>query len=205
LLHASEVLNDALKSDKKQNSGTDSEKMQETLIIHYLASLGVKMEDMDEDRVMDLMEQNNLVPLFISHLHKHYTWYKIETLEAASKFLSSVMASEAYQTDKTRFIKDQEVTKQIVGLKGFFIHELVTVYGLKRKDVQSLLDELAKFEKVVGPAVITPLKPKQSTPVTSPASASSSTSSSIAASTSATATSTTSTTTSTDAKDAKAP
>jgi hypothetical protein len=39
------------------------------------------------------------------------------------------------------------------------VHELVTVYGLKKKDVQKLLDELEKFEKVVGVAKITPLKP----------------------------------------------
>jgi hypothetical protein len=94
----------------------------------------------------------------VDHLHKHYGWYKIETLEAASKFLSNAFNSEAYATESKRFVPNEAAMTKLVGLKGFFVSELVSVYGMKKKDVQKLLDELEKFEKVVGAAVITPLK-----------------------------------------------
>jgi len=115
---------------------------------------------MDEDRVMELVESNNIIPLLVDHLHKHYNWYKIESLIAASKFLSNAMASEAYTTDKEKFITSKEVQQKLVDLKGYFISELVNTYGLKKKDVQSLLDQLVKFELIHGEAKIIPLKSK---------------------------------------------
>ncbi len=36
----------------------------------------------------------------VDHLFKHYQWYKNDTLEAASTFLSACMNSETYGTDK---------------------------------------------------------------------------------------------------------
>jgi hypothetical protein len=113
---------------------------------------------MEEDRIMDLMHEHGIITLTVDHLHKHYGWYKIETLEAASKFLSNAFNSEAYATESKRFIPNEAAMTKVVGLKGFFVSELVSVYGMKKKDVQKLLDELEKFERVVGPAVITPLK-----------------------------------------------
>jgi len=158
--HVKEVLTESLSSEKKENLGADSEKMQETLIIHYLQSLSAKMEDMDEDRVMELIESNNIIPLLVDHLHKHYNWYKIETLNAACKFFANAMSSEAYTTEKDKFITSKEVQQKLVDLKGYFVSELVSTYGLKKKEVQSLLDQLVKFELIHGEAKVVPLKSK---------------------------------------------
>jgi len=159
LTHIREVLKDATDSNKAETTGAD-EKMQETLVIHYLASLSAKMEDMDEDAVMENLEKENIIPALITQLTKHYNWYKIETLCAASKFFSNCMASEAFGADKEKYITSKEQQQGLISLKGYFIAELVSTYGLKKKDVQALLDQLDKYEHVHGPAKITPLKPK---------------------------------------------
>jgi hypothetical protein len=161
--HATEVLIDANKSEKKQLDSSDCDKMQETLIIHYLQSIASQIEDLDEDRIMDLIEQSNTFSLLIQHLAAHYQWYKLETLEAAAKTLNGLIQTETFQSGKNRFLKSPDLKKQLIACKGFFIAELVSTYGMKRKDVQALLDELTKLEKLFGAATITPLKPRTTT------------------------------------------
>jgi len=168
--HCNEILNDILssKSDGKEERPADADKMQDTLVIHYLGSMAVKIEDMDEDRVAELVGEHKIFPLLVEHLTKNYTWYKLDTLDAAAKFFSGLMNSDSYSTDKKPFIPDQDTTTKLVALKGFFIAEMVASYGLRKKDVQKLLDELEKFEKVVGPAKSVPLVIKTKTPVPPP-------------------------------------
>jgi hypothetical protein len=46
--HVTEIISDANKSEKKI-AGVECEKMQETLVIHYLASVATKMEDVNKE------------------------------------------------------------------------------------------------------------------------------------------------------------
>jgi len=159
LIHVKEVLTDAEKSDKKDlGGGSDSEKFQETVVIQYLYSVSTKMEDLDEDRIMDLIEANGLVPLAVQQLCKHYSWYKVDILCAASKFLSNSMSSEAYMTDPRKFVSSKELEIQCVSLKGFFIAELQTNQSLKKKEVRALMDEISRWEAIHGEARMVPLK-----------------------------------------------
>lgn len=85
--HCAEVLTEA-EASSRAATPLQIDKLQETLVLHYLSGLATRMEDMDEDRVMDLIQEHNLMPLFISHMSKHYTWYKLDALEHAARFLN---------------------------------------------------------------------------------------------------------------------
>jgi hypothetical protein len=152
--HCVEVVAESECSTRPSASPLEIDKLQETLVLHYLAGLAGAMEDMDEDRVMDLVQEHNLLPLIISHLTKHYTWYKLDALLDACKFLNGALASEAYQADRTKFISDKKTIQELCSLKGLFLSEMLTpAIGVKKKDVQMLLDELAKFERTPGVVV----------------------------------------------------
>jgi hypothetical protein len=155
LQHCTEVLTEAESSTRTPAHPNEIDKLQETLVVHYLSFLAQKMEDMDEDRVMDLMQDHNLISIFVSHLFKHYTWYKLDTLELSVKFLQGVFSSESYQADRSRFISDKKTMSELVSLKKLFLDELLAPasgFTLKKKDAQMLLDEIAKFERTPGVA-----------------------------------------------------
>jgi len=156
--HVREILTRALASEKPLPEG---EKLQDTMALFYLGSLGAKMEEMDEDRVMDLIIENGLIKLMILHLNKHFAWYKVDALTAACVFLSQCFNSETYSTEKGKIFADKELISKLVALKGSFVADLVASHGVKKKEIQKLLDELEKFEKIVGAAAISPFKPRE--------------------------------------------
>jgi len=171
LQHASEVLTEAAASTRLATP-LEVDKMQETLVLHYLDSMARRLEDMDEDRVMDLVQEHNIMSTTIAHLAKHYTWYKLDGLEAALRFLNGCMASEAYQADRAKFVSDKETVGQLLSLKALFLNEMLAAtaapasasgaaaaasagspkstsggYGFPKKSVQALLDEMARLER----------------------------------------------------------
>jgi len=154
--HAEEVLNLALKSDK---STVEHEKLQETMLVYYLSSIGQKLEELDEDKVMEQVKDHKCFSLLVDQLNKHLSWYRVDTLEAAAKALNGFMTSDSYGAERKAFVPDQAAMKQIVNLKGLFLHELLNLPdGMKKKDVQKLLDEITQFEKQVGAAKLQPLQ-----------------------------------------------
>jgi hypothetical protein len=50
----------------------------------------------------------------VDHLFKHYQWYKNDTLEAASTFLSACMNSETYGTDKVSSESNQFLSGHVL-------------------------------------------------------------------------------------------
>jgi len=159
--HCSEVLTEAAASTRAATP-VEVDKLQETLVLFYLDSMGRRLEDMDEDRVMDLLQEHRVIPTLLAHLNKHYTWYKLDALECAARFLSSAMASEAYQSDKTKFVESKETIAHLLNLKPLFLNEMIAPaaasgaaaststsggYGVAKKSVQTLLDEIAKLER----------------------------------------------------------
>jgi hypothetical protein len=135
--HCGEVLYDARKDTRKEVSPED-DRLQDTLVVYYLAAVALQLEEMsDEERVMHLMEKHAIVPTLVEHLLLHYKWYSLEILQAAALFLTSVMSSDAFTTEESRYIKGEEAMSDLVELKGLFIDQLHTDYGLKKKDVSA--------------------------------------------------------------------
>lgn len=156
LEHIGEVLQDPIVEEAKDESGKSSQ-YQCFLVHHYLASLALTMENMDEDRVMDLIEQQNIIPLALKHVVDNRDKLPFACLKRFGVFLSNAMQSEAFVTDATRFIRDEDVKKAVVNVKGLFLDELIEKHGLTKKEVQTLLDKIAWYEKDMGPTTAVPL------------------------------------------------
>lgn len=154
--HVKGVLLEAKDSDKK-TLDPDQDKLQGTLVVHYLASLGAGMEEMDEDRVMELLGKGRVIPLLVSHLLRHYQWYRLDTLQASAVFLTYVMQSDSYVTCPGDFVKTDDAEKDIRDLYGLYIEEMVEKYGVKKRDIQALLDQIDKWSKKHGKPKSVPL------------------------------------------------
>lgn len=151
IAHCGEVMAEAAESSATHSPLSHS-KLQETLVLHYLAGLASALEDMDEDRVMDLVQDAALVPTLLRHLNAHYEWYGAEALESACKFLNGALGSEACQAERARFLPDAEAQANLANLRPLFLSELLSPalsdkVSIKRKDVQTLLDEIARAER----------------------------------------------------------
>lgn len=147
LQHAGEVLKDGVKEEAKESEGgSDSDKMQSTLVVHYLCSLAENMENLDEDRIVDLMQQNGIVPTLalIFGNPSLRSQYSEETQFAAAKTISSFMESDSYGTDPTDYV-DKASAKLICSMEESIAEFLKK--GAKKKTVQKLLDQIAAFKR----------------------------------------------------------
>lgn len=50
------------------------------------------MEEINEDRIMELFVENDIFRLLIALMHKHHSWFRAETHEAFVRFLNFAMA-----------------------------------------------------------------------------------------------------------------
>lgn len=50
------------------------------------------MEEINEDRIMELFVENDIFRLLIALMHKHHAWFRAETHEAFVRFLNFAMA-----------------------------------------------------------------------------------------------------------------
>jgi hypothetical protein len=99
---------------------------------------------------MDIVEQEGIVPLFVSHLRRIYPCCRTELLKEAAQFLNDIMATDAFVTDSHRFISADSTKKEILDLQVFFVNELLSCQVLVKKQVQTLLDTLTKYERQFG-------------------------------------------------------
>lgn len=156
IVHASQLFKYAVDAPASVDGSLDFDKMQECLVIYCFASLTGQFEELDEERIMDLMEENQTISLFTNYLANCYTRHSVATLIQATQALNSIVASDPFQAERARFLPS-DLHKQFLSLKGLFVSELVSKFGIKRTSIQHLLDEFARIEKVQGPVTVTPL------------------------------------------------
>jgi hypothetical protein len=114
--HCAQCLTTSLASESIEPP-FECEKMQDALAVQYLSCLAACMEQINEDRVMELLAENDIFRLLIALMTKHANWFRAETHEAFVKFLNQTMGSEAYITDSAQFIS-VDMKKQLVKLHG---------------------------------------------------------------------------------------
>lgn len=154
--HIGEVIETALNSDQREAAAED-DKMQETLVLNYLASVSLNMEEMDEDRVMELINKQKIFPNLCALMKKSYQSYRLDALQCVGLFFNGCMDSEAFRTEPELFVKDESAMKLFIDLKGLFIHALENK-SFPKEHIAVLLRELQKYEKKLGyEAKITPL------------------------------------------------
>jgi len=116
-----------------------------------------QIDKMNEESVMDHLASRKTLPLFLEHVCKHAEWYDEVTLSAAARFLQGICASEIFSTERTRYIETKEQKTLLVTATDLFVRPLIAKNILKRPEVQTLLDEAARYERAVGKATVTPL------------------------------------------------
>mmetsp|Transcript_5546 Transcript_5546/g.18699 ORF Transcript_5546/g.18699 Transcript_5546/m.18699 type:complete len:250 (+) Transcript_5546:200-949(+) len=124
------------------------ERSQECLVLYYLHSLAVALEDVGDDRTMQYFEEHRILPLVISQMSKGMEVFKSEVLRAGVEFLSMVFDTEMFSTHKERVI-DQESSAALVALKGKLLPELATDLQQRMK-VQPFIDTATAYERRMG-------------------------------------------------------
>jgi hypothetical protein len=187
LQHIAEVLTDTLAEDTSEDSKdakANYSKKQEGTVVHYLHAIVRREENIDDDRVMELMAKNNIIALLAAHLRKCYTFHDYETLGLAAQTYHMMFCSDAYGVEASFYISTDEVKRDIVALKGLFVAELVSPclyfiddmffccvciyiliclyaqikkFGLTKSSVRKLLDHTLKWEMKLGKSKVVPL------------------------------------------------
>jgi len=117
-----------------------TDKVQESVVLRYLASVGSRLEELDEDRVMPLVRQHELMPLVASHLTQYHG--SLESLEAGCLFLSAAIDTEAYMTSRAAYLPAESIAL----LKDFnklFLNRIAAT-AEKKKALRPLLDAVMR-------------------------------------------------------------
>jgi hypothetical protein len=147
LEHIKDVLN-SFKLRDELPSG-DLEKRQESLVISYINSIFRYLEELPEDRIMELVEEYDVIGLLVDALGKHGSAYSRRVVEVTCATLSLGMDSEAYKTHKERFIGSQERKLALIKVREQYLAELEKDYESRRR-FTALLRQIDSFAMQVG-------------------------------------------------------
>lgn len=147
LEHVKDVLQ-AFNTRDDQPTG-DLEKRQESLVISYINSIFRYLEELPEDRIMELVEEHDIVGLLVDVLSKHGTTYSRRVVEVTCATLSLAMDSEAYKTHKERYVGSEERKLALIKVREQFLAELEKDYESRRR-FTALLRQIDSFAMQVG-------------------------------------------------------
>jgi len=124
-------------------NGTD--KLQETIIFCYLASVGHHLEQLDEDRVMGLIDELDILTLSINHMYKNHAWYATDVLAAYFVFLHNVFDSEMFTSDREAYIHSEELKYKLICLNDKLLDQTLTDTKLSKRDVSKFSELINNF------------------------------------------------------------
>lgn len=80
-----------------------SETSQKAVVYCYLCSVLRHIDELDEERVMSLLQQHCLMSLVVHQLHKKGKDLPSQALEQGCRFLASAIDTETYMTRRYRY------------------------------------------------------------------------------------------------------
>jgi len=122
------------------------DKYQEFQVLQYLAHVCTKMEEIDEEKMMDLIDQYNLIWKAVDHVSIVARFCSFEYLASFFKFLDSCFDSEAYVADKDRFVTPS-LKKVCLYFSENFLERTLGGEFLMSKDVKSLKAEIRCWKR----------------------------------------------------------
>jgi len=124
------------------------DKMQESTVFCFLASIGHHIEKLDEERIVNLLDNNEILQLSINHMAKHHEWYASDVIAAFFVFLHHVFDSETYTADKEQFISENS-KKGCLHLYETVLSGVLKETKISNRDVMRFSDNCKgwKFEK----------------------------------------------------------
>jgi len=125
-------------------SGAD--KLQEFQVIHYLAHLMKHLEEIDEDRVMDMIEHHNMIAKAATHVASLMNWVSGDIFASFLLFLNGCFDSETYLAEKSRFITP-EVQKVCLNMSAKLLQSTVKSTYQITKHIASFTKELEIWKR----------------------------------------------------------
>jgi len=122
------------------------DKLQEFQVIHYLASIIKHLEEIDEERIMDMIEHHNMIEKAATHVATFMRWFSSDVFASFLLFLNGCFDCETYLAEKGRFITPQ-VKKVCIHLSEKFLQSTLRSTYLISKHVASFTKELEIWRK----------------------------------------------------------
>jgi len=122
------------------------DKLQESLVFCYLASLAHHLEKLDEEKIVNLLTDHNIVPMATLHMHDHYNWYADDVVAAYFVFMHSVMDSETFMLDKTALLPTKKIWSMCLTLNDDVLPGVLEETKLLKKDVRAFVSECKRFK-----------------------------------------------------------
>merc|ERR1719419_1154328 len=123
-----------------------ADKLQEFQVIHYLAHLMKHLEDIDEDRVMDMIEHHNIIAKAARHVTTLMDWLSDDIFASFLLFLNGCFDSETYVAEKSRFVTP-EVQMVCLNMSPKLLQRTVNSTYLITKDIASFTKEIENWKK----------------------------------------------------------
>lgn len=99
----------------------DSARRQEILCVHYLAYVFDHIENLQEDRIMELISEHNLLCLLVRNVSKYHSYYSSATKKDASKALSGILGAEDFKTNPDKYLTQPDMKKLIVQTEADYV------------------------------------------------------------------------------------
>jgi len=122
------------------------DKLQEFQVIHYLASIIKHLEEIDEEKIMDMMEQHNMIAKATKHVVAYMDWFSNDVFASYLLFLNGCFDCETYLAEKSRFIAPA-VKKVCMNLTEKFMKPTLKSTFLISKHVASFTKELEIWKR----------------------------------------------------------
>jgi len=123
-----------------------ADKLQEFQVIHYLAHLMKHLEEIDEDRVMDMIEHHNMIAKASRHVATLMDWLSDDIFASFLLFLNGCFDSETYLAEKSRFITP-EIQMVCLNMSAKLLQTTVKSTYLITKHIASFTKELEIWKK----------------------------------------------------------
>jgi len=123
-----------------------ADKLQEFQVIHYLAHLIKHLEEIDEDRVMDMIEHHDMIAKAARHVATLMDWLSDDIFASFLLFLNGCFDSETYVAEKSRFVTP-EIQMMCLKMSAKLIQRTVKSTYLITKDIASFTKEIENWKK----------------------------------------------------------
>ena len=137
--HCAAVLSEVV-TNPAQISGRDLTDLQEVVCIYYIAILLSHMEDIEESRIMPLIEKTNIVSILLSFLDIHWQALQPADWEKAAEALSLVFDSEVFASNEDKYFTGDDDVKHLVQFHDSVIAEMVEDNRDVRRKLRPMLD-----------------------------------------------------------------
>jgi len=122
------------------------DKLQEFVVFRYLDDLMKHLDDLDEERIMNLIEEQKLIAKTVDHANLLKYSCRYDILASFFKFLNFCFDCETYLAENDRFISS-DTKSRCIQLSDQFLDETMENSGLGTMDFKSLLAEIKRWKR----------------------------------------------------------